>query len=84
MLDYLSEAQAVALIGLLGGIALGLAARVGRFCTLGAIEDALYGGDERRLRMWGIAIGTAVIAASWGAAGLGDWGPFFETRRDGA
>lgn len=63
MFDYLSEAQAVALIGLLGGIALGLAARVGRFCTLGAIEDALYGGDERRLRMWGIAIGTAVIAA---------------------
>ena len=39
MLDYLSEAQAVALFGLLGGFALGLAARLGRFCTLGAIED---------------------------------------------
>lgn len=63
MLEYLSEAQAVALIGLAGGLALGLAARVGRFCTLGAIEDLLYGGDDRRMRMWGIAIGTAVIAA---------------------
>jgi uncharacterized membrane protein YedE/YeeE len=63
MLDYLSEAQAVALFGLLGGFALGLAARLGRFCTLGAIEDILYGGDDRRLRMWGIAIGAAVISA---------------------
>ncbi|MGR3321802.1 MAG: YeeE/YedE family protein [Pseudooceanicola sp.] len=63
MLNYLSEAQAVALIGLVGGFALGLAARVGRFCTLGAIEDALYGDDDRRLRMWGLAIGTAVLTA---------------------
>lgn len=61
MLEQLGEANLVALVGLLGGIALGLAARVGRFCTLGAIEDALYGGDDRRLRMWGIAIGVAII-----------------------
>jgi uncharacterized membrane protein YedE/YeeE len=51
------------LIGLLGGIVLGLAARMGRFCTLGAIEDTLYASDTRRLRMWGIAIGTAIIGA---------------------
>ncbi|MGR3805227.1 YeeE/YedE family protein [Marinibacterium profundimaris] len=63
MLDYLSEAQFVALIGLAGGIVLGLAARCGRFCTLGAIEDLLYGADDRRIRTWGIAIGTAVISA---------------------
>ncbi len=63
MFDLVSEAQAAALIGLLGGIALGLAARIGRFCTLGAIEDALYSTDDRRLRMWGIAIGVAVIGA---------------------
>ena len=61
MLETLGEANTVAFFGLLGGIALGLAARVGRFCTLGAIEDALYGGDDRRLRMWGIAIGVAII-----------------------
>ena len=61
MLDIFGEANSVAIIGLLGGIALGLAARIGRFCTLGAIEDALYGADDRRLRMWGIAIGVAII-----------------------
>ena len=61
MLELLGEANTDALIGFAGGIALGLAARVGRFCTLGAIEDFLYGNDDRRLRMWGIAIGVAII-----------------------
>lgn len=61
MLDILGEANAAALIGLLGGLALGLAARIGRFCTLGAIEDVLYGSDDRRLRTWGVAIATAII-----------------------
>lgn len=61
MLEVLGEANTAALIGLLGGLVLGLAARIGRFCTLGAIEDVLYGGDDRRLRMWAIAIGIAVI-----------------------
>ncbi|MEM8553272.1 MAG: YeeE/YedE family protein [Pseudomonadota bacterium] len=63
MFDWLSEANTAALIGLLGGIVLGLAARVGRFCTLGAVEDFLYGEDDRRLRMWGVAIGVAVFSA---------------------
>lgn len=61
MLELLGEANSTALIGLIGGIALGLAARIGRFCTLGAIEDALYGADDRRLKMWAIAIGIAII-----------------------
>lgn len=61
MLELLGEANTTAFIGLLGGIALGLAARVGRFCTMGAIEDVLYGADDRRLRMWAIAIGVAII-----------------------
>ena len=63
MLDWLGEANAAALVGLIGGVALGLAARIGRFCTLGAIEDYLYGSDDSRLRMWGIAIGVAIIGA---------------------
>ncbi|MCC1491742.1 YeeE/YedE family protein [Cognatishimia sp. F0-27] len=63
MIDALSEHHWVALFGLMGGVLLGLAARLGRFCTLGAIEDALYGGSSVRLRMWGIAIGTAVTGA---------------------
>ncbi|MEO9827624.1 MAG: YeeE/YedE family protein [Paracoccaceae bacterium] len=61
MLELLGESNTTALIGLIGGIALGLAARIGRFCTLGAIEDFLYGGDDKRMRMWAIAIGVAII-----------------------
>lgn len=70
MLEWLGEANTAAFIGLMGGIALGLAARVGRFCTLGAIEDLLYGSDDRRLRMWCIAIGTAILGTHL-AASLG-------------
>lgn len=71
MLDVLGEANTVALIGLIGGIALGLAARLGRFCTLGAIEDWLYSSDDKRMRMWGIAIGTAILGTHLSiAAGL--------------
>ena len=61
MLSTFSEPTLVACVGLFGGILLGLAARIGRFCTLGAIEDVYYGASTLRLRMWGIAIGVAVI-----------------------
>lgn len=60
MWNELGDGAFVALVAALGGIALGLAARLGRFCTLGAIEDALYGGSDHRLRMWGVAVGTAI------------------------
>ncbi|WP_371039186.1 YeeE/YedE family protein [Rhodosalinus sp. FB01] len=60
MLEMIPESWAVALIGAGGGILLGLAARLGRFCTLGAIEDLLYGGSARRMHMWLLAIGVAV------------------------
>ncbi len=58
MQSFLTDSQAVALVGLVGGVMLGLAARLGRFCTLGAIEDLLYGGSDQRLRMWALAIGS--------------------------
>jgi uncharacterized membrane protein YedE/YeeE len=61
MLNIFSEPTLVALIGLFGGILLGLAARIGQFCTLGAIEDLYYGNNSLRFRMWGIAIGVAII-----------------------
>jgi uncharacterized membrane protein YedE/YeeE len=67
---WVSDGELVALVGLLGGIALGLAARLGRFCTLGAIEDLLYGGSDTRLRMWVLTIGTA-ITGSFALIGLG-------------
>ncbi len=71
MLDLIGPHWAVALVGLVTGTLLGLAARVGRFCTLGAIEDALYGGSTLRLRMWAVAIGAAVLGTfALGATGV--------------
>jgi len=73
MLDGISDATLVALIGFGGGLLLGLAARMGRFCTLGAIEDVLYQGSSVRLRMWGIAIGlSTVVIFGLSASGLFD------------
>lgn len=63
MLTWLSESQMVMLIGASGGVLLGFAARLGRFCTLGAIEDVLYGGSDTRMRMWALAIGSAIIGS---------------------
>lgn len=61
MLDFLSPGALAALIGCAGGIGLGLAARLGRFCSMGAIEDVLYQGSNTRARQWGVAIGVAII-----------------------
>lgn len=55
-----------ALIGLLAGGVLGLAARLGDFCTLGALESSRYGGDQSRLRMWGLALATAIALSHLG------------------
>ncbi|QGX99886.1 YeeE/YedE family protein [Roseovarius faecimaris] len=63
MLDGIPEPVLVALVGFVGGGLLGLAARLGRFCTLGAIEDYLYQGSDTRLRMWVLAIGFAGLMA---------------------
>jgi len=57
-----------ALVGLAGGIMLGLSARLGEFCTLGAIETAAWGGDQTRLRLWGLVLGTAILGTQIGAA----------------
>lgn len=70
MLETIGEPGAVAIAGFGGGLLLGLAARLGRFCTLGAIEDALYANDTCRLRMWGVAIGVAIIG-TFSAMSLG-------------
>lgn len=73
MLDVISEPVLVSLVGVFGGVLLGLAARIGRFCTLGAIEDLFYGENTLRLRMWGVAIGVSIIGTfGLSAAGLLD------------
>ncbi|NCX58271.1 MAG: YeeE/YedE family protein [Rhodobacteraceae bacterium] len=61
MITIFSEEILIALAGAFGGILLGLAARLGRFCTLGAIEDHLYSSSNIRLRMWSLAIGLSIV-----------------------
>lgn len=61
LLDGTADTTVAALIGLFGGVLLGLAARLGRFCTLGAIEDLLYQDSSIRMRMWCSAIGIAIL-----------------------
>jgi len=60
-MEQLSAGLLAALVGLGGGLVLGLAARLGDFCTLGALEAAIYGHNQTRLRMWGVALGVAII-----------------------
>lgn len=57
-----------ALAGGMGGVVLGLAARLGRFCMLSAIEDALFSHDMRRLRMWALALAVAIFSVGLLAA----------------
>ena len=56
----------LALFGCLTGIGLGMSARLGRFCSLGAIEDIVYGGRYYRLLMWPSAIGWAMLCIGLG------------------
>ena len=70
MWDAIPDAWLAAGVGGAGGLLLGLAARLGRFCTLGAIEDATYGGSDHRLRMWGVAMGVAIVG-TFALVGLG-------------
>jgi hypothetical protein len=74
MYDWIGDNTLVALVGMLTGVFLGLAARLGRFCTMGAIEDMLYGGSTVRLRMWALAIGVAVMG-TFGLTGAGLMAP---------
>ncbi len=70
MWDGISDTTLLALVGLFGGTLLGLAARLGRFCALGAIEDMLYQRSGVHMRMWVMAIGVAIIG-TFSLIGLG-------------
>ncbi|MDT8855555.1 YeeE/YedE family protein [Paracoccaceae bacterium Fryx2] len=77
-MDELPYGVLAAAVGLIGGLVLGLAARLGDFCTLGAIESAVYGADQRRVRLWGIVLGVAILGTWIGdATGLVDVGATF-------
>ncbi|NTV09368.1 MAG: YeeE/YedE family protein [Zoogloea sp.] len=47
----------------LGGI-FGAVARHTDFCTMGAVSDVLHMGDWRRMRMWLLAIATAILGTA--------------------
>lgn len=51
----------IAISGLLVGCAAGYATRHARLCTFGAFEDAVGSGDWRRLKIFGLALGVALI-----------------------
>lgn len=51
----------MALAGFVCGFVAGLAARAARFCTFGAVEDALLGGNLTRLKAWALAIALAMV-----------------------
>lgn len=51
----------VVLLGLAIGLVLGWVSRFSNFCTVGAISDWYASGDQTRLRMWMLAIATAMI-----------------------
>jgi uncharacterized membrane protein YedE/YeeE len=50
-------------IGLIGGIVIGALVQRARLCSFGAIEDALMGGDWRRLKIFGLALAIALAMA---------------------
>jgi uncharacterized protein len=73
MLETIPIGMIAALMGLASGLVLGLAARLGDFCTLGALEAAAYGRDQTRLRLWGVVLAVAILGTQGGAmAGLID------------
>jgi uncharacterized membrane protein YedE/YeeE len=61
MLEIMPPHLLRAALGLVFGVLLGLVARRGRFCTLGAVEDAVYAQDMRRARAWMLAAGIAIL-----------------------
>lgn len=56
-----SNAWLVSLCGLGLGIIAGAVTQRSRLCSFGAIEDAAVAGDTRRLRVFGLALGVAVL-----------------------
>lgn len=53
---------AVSVSGGLIGFAAGYSVRRAKLCSFGAFEDALAGGDTRRLKVFGLALAVAVLA----------------------
>ena len=55
------SAWSVAACGLGVGVAVGYSVRRAHLCSFGAIESALVGGDWRRMKIFGLALGLAIL-----------------------
>ena len=55
------EALVLPVGGFLCGALAGAGAQYGRFCTMGAIEDGVLGGDWRRAKAYGLAVAVAIL-----------------------
>ena len=61
-LSDLSSLQAQVLWAAFGvSVVFGLVAQKTNFCTMGAISDIVNMGDWTRMRMWGMAVGVAMV-----------------------
>jgi uncharacterized protein len=56
-----ASAWVPAICGFALGGAVGFFVRRAKLCSFGAIEDALIGGDGRRLRVFGLSLGLAIL-----------------------
>ena len=54
-------AFAIGVSGLVTGAAIGFFTRRARLCSFGAVEDALIGHDWRRIKIFGLALGIALL-----------------------
>lgn len=61
LIDQIPVPSLMGWCGLLTGIAFGYVSRALRFCTLSAVEAALYGENWIQARMWALAIGVATV-----------------------
>ena len=64
-MDLLTDNNILSSAGLIAGIGLGFTARTVRFCSLSAIESALYGRDFQLMRLWAVAMAVAILITQY-------------------
>lgn len=74
----LSSEWSIGLAGLATGSVVGFFVQRARLCTFGAIEDALIGQDWRRMKIFGLSLGLAILATQ-ALIGVGALDPEYVT-----